>query len=679
MNADHLSYQRATTVSVIGLLIQGVLATVVLLYGLFGQDIAAMNGSFAMFLGLPIWVSLALVFHQHKLERLEALEAEAFRKSAAAQASVFEGIGQDQTVHASRLAWMHKWFLPVMSLVVGGAYIGLGAWLWGRSRVFLSTVEITGEPSSGWAIAVGVGVAVLAFIFARFVAGMAKQKVWALLHAGSASGVLCSLVGVSLVVAHFVFVVLKSQAGLRYLPIAMNVAMFALGAEVLLHFVLNLYRPRQAGVWLRPAFDSRVLAFLAAPDRLAASLSEAVNYQFGFNVSSTWFYRLLARSVMPLVVLVVLTMWALTCLVVVKPDQKGLVLRGGALVEEVGPGLVFKKPWPMDEVLVFPASSVNELTVGTPAPNKPDQPILWTNQHAGEETLVIVQPWGARRGEQTRDLALLSVEVPVHYVVTDLTKYQKIAQDSSGDDIERTRRELLTAVASSVVIKHLATYPVDVLLGDGRPGVARDLKTAVQAAFDALGAGVHITFLGVAGVHPKQDVAPAFEEVVAKDQIKEATIEAARKSEIETLAAVAGDVAKAREIIAALEQLSEARERQPPDASAVEALEDRVMTLIERAGGEAASMISRAGAARWQRSIGERAKAVRSQGQIASYRAAPRAYKAGLYLDAIRGGARGAKVYISPFADLEVQGNYEEIEPDVSGFRAAKPEGEGSK
>ncbi len=678
MTADHLSYKRATTVCVIGMAIQGVLATITLLYGLLSSDnsdIAAINGSFAMYLGLPIWFSLSLVFHQHKLERLEALEAEAYRTSAAAQASVFEGIGQDQTVQATRLAWMHKWFLPAMSLLVGGGYIGLATWLWPKSRLFSQLGNINGEPPSGWAISVGMGVAILAFIFGRFVAGMAKQKVWSLLHAGSASAVLCSLVGALLVIVHFTFVTLRWDTGLLYAPLVMDAAMAALGAEMLLHFVLNLYRPRKAGEWLRPAFDSRVLAFIAAPDRLAASISDAINYQFGFNVSSTWFYRLIARSVFPLVALVVLTLWGLTCLVVVRPHQRALVLRGGQLAEEVGPGLVVKKPWPLDDVIIYPASAVNQLRVGTSPPDK-DGPILWTNEHSGEETLMLVQPWGAAAGVQASDLALLAVEVPIHYTVRDLKSYKRLAQDAAGDEPDKTRQELLTAAASSVVIKHLATFTVDALLGDKRADVAQDLKIGIQKQFDAMDAGVDVSFVGVSGVHPKQTVAPAFEDVVAKDQVREKTIEDARKTEIEKLASVAGTVDTARAIIALLDDLDKLKSGPKPDAGAAAAIEAKVMERIESAGGEAAAMLSQAKAARWQRSIGERAKAVRSEGQIASYRAAPLAYKAGVYLDALRVAARGAKVYISPFPNLQVQGNYEDIEPDVSGFKPAKLEGD---
>ncbi|MFM9957174.1 MAG: SPFH domain-containing protein [Phycisphaerales bacterium] len=675
MNADHLSYQRATQVSILGLVIQTVLGAIMLLYGVFGRDPGAMNASYAMLLGVPIWFSLALVFHQHKLERLEAMEAEAYRTSQAADASVFEGIAQDQTVQATRLAWMHKWFLPVMSVLVGAAYIAIAALLWSANREFTMDAEITARPDSGWAISLGVGIAVIAFIFARFVAGMAKQKVWALLNAGSASAVLCSLCGLALALVHFLFTALDASWGLRYLPLAVGVTMFALGAEVILHFLLNFYRPRKPGEWLRPAFDSRVLAFIAAPDRLAASISDAVNYQFGFNVSSTWFYQLIARSVFPLIALVALTVWLLTCFVVIRPDERGLVLKGGALASEVGPGVVFKKPWPFDQVIAYPASSTKELVVGTARPDK-DGPILWTNQHSGEETLMLVQPWGAGGEGSATDLALLAVEVPIHFIVSDLSKYRMLAQDGRRDDTEKTRRDLLTAVASGVVMKQLATFPVDALLGDGRAGIAEDLRASVQKAFDTMEAGVTIKFIGVAGVHPKQDVAPSFERVVAADANREMILQRAKKSEINVLARVAGDVEKAREISRELDKLQAMQGEAKADPAAIAAQEQKVTDLIEKAGGQAASILAQAKTQRWQRAIGARAAAVLSEGQSASFRAAPGAYQSLAFIEALRSAANGAKVYVAPPGTLEIHGNFEDIQPDLSGFKPveAKPE-----
>jgi hypothetical protein len=65
MTADHLSYKRATTVSLTGLALQVLLFIVLLIYGLLARDDAAVTGALAIGLGSVIWISLAIVFHQH--------------------------------------------------------------------------------------------------------------------------------------------------------------------------------------------------------------------------------------------------------------------------------------------------------------------------------------------------------------------------------------------------------------------------------------------------------------------------------------------------------------------------------------------------------------------------------------------------------------------------------------
>lgn len=674
MTADHLSYQRAVQVSLLGLVIQVVVGLALLLYAVQGGDPAAMSGALATACGIPIWIALALVFNQHRLERLEAMEVEAYRASAAAQASVFEEAGADQQVQASRLAWMHRWFLPAMSLLIAGVYIGVGLFLYNANKSYPHVSPFKAPPASGWAIAIGVVVAVVGFIFARFVAGMAKQPVWQLLHAGSGAAVASSLIALGLAVAHFFVSALDSTLVMRYLPLAIDAMMIALGAEMAMNFVLNLYRPRRAGVYLRPGFDSRVLAFIAAPDRLAKSISDAVNYQFGFNVSSTWFYRLLSRSVGSLALLAVLLIWGMSVVSIVKPDEKGLKITNGKLSAEVGAGLVWKLPWPFSKVETFPASAVNEINVGTGKPTA-EGPILWTNAHTAVENYFLVQPGREGGGSAgSGGMALIAAEVPIHYVVSDLRKYTQLAQDDIGADPQRMRQALLRAEASSVVTEHLATHSVQEVLGASRGEIASSLARDIQAAWDTLndgqGSGAQVIFVGLNGVHPERETAaPAFEAVVQADAAKQKTIQEAESAANIILANVVGDYARARTILAELDVLNTMKSTKASEGQVVQQ-EQKVMDLILNSGGEAATIISTANANRWKRHMGERARAIRSEGQIAAYRAAPRAYRIDAYLIALRDAAQAARVWIVPFQSVRVRMDSTEVQPDISGFEA---------
>ncbi|MDX2114222.1 MAG: SPFH domain-containing protein [Planctomycetota bacterium] len=671
MTADHLSYRRATGVCLTGLALQIALGLALLIYGVLGDDSAALTGGMGILLGSPIWVALALVFHQHRLERLEALEREAYQASGAAQASVFEESGGDLEQQQQRLAWMHRWFLPTVSLVVAAGFVGVGVVRYLLTRWQFNDEANFAPPSEhGWAISLGVGVAVIGFVFARFVAGMAKQRAWLLLHAGSAAAVGSALIGAGIAASHFIMVAARSEFMLRVLAPVLAGLLVALGAEMVLNFVLNLYRPRKAGEYQRPGFDSRVLAFVAAPDKLAESISEAINYQFGFNVSSTWFYQLLARSVVSLVVLAVGVLWLMSIFTVVAPHERGLLSRNGNLVREVGPGLVIDLPWPLSRVERFPADAVNVIHVGTPAPIG-EGPILWTNEHAVEESYMLVQPSGGGAEGGSSDLNLLAIEIPIHYVVSDLKKYKLLAVDGTRGRIDQYRSELLTAMASSAVIEYVATLSVDEILGTRRREMSDRIRSLVQAEFDRAEAGVRVLFAGVAGTHPQKEVAPAFEDVVRTDLRRLAEVEKAEADALRSLAAVVGDVDRARSIVAELDVLERMKSAVPraPEAEQIRQ-EQKINDMIATAGGDAAVLIAEAKADRWRKHMTARARAASSEGLIASYRAAPLAFRTKRWLDALREAADGARVYMVP-PGVRVRFNGEELVPSVAGFEPA--------
>ncbi len=662
MNADHLSYQRATSVSVIGLVVQIVLGVTLLVYGNMLHDPVARSASFLVFYGAPVWLALILVFHQHKRERLEAVENEQFRGSGAAGASVFGDEVAAEQVQADKLASMHRFLLPAVSLILAAAYIATGLVRFaGDMEKFVLPDTYVAPPKEGAAIAIGVALLASCFILARFVAGMAKQKVWSLLHAGAAASVGAAIAGAMLLIAHGLELAFAFDKGLRYGPVIIDALMIFLGAEIVLNFVLTLYRPRKAGDYLRPAFDSRLLAFLAAPDRLAESVSDAINYQLGFDVSSTWFYRLVSRSLLGLGILGVLTLWGMTCFAVVQPDEKGLLLSGSSEPRELDSGTVIKKPWPFARVETYPASAVSSFTVGLVTTREdPSKPRLWTDDNPSGNRFMLVQsdPDADRPGDQ--ELALLIGEVPVQFTVDNLRAYMSLAQDGPSSEPEKMRRGVLRATASSVVTRFFLEHTVEQLLGPQRGDLENELRADMQRTFDNLqtiegvGSGVRVLFAGLQGVRPPSGaVADAFEASQAAGYRSEAEVELARAERIAELSKATGDVSLANEILATLDQLSDARRavtsRADVDADPmVVELERRVEALMARAGGDAAIEIIEARTERWRRHLRERTRAALSGGQSAGFDAAPEIYQMRLFVDAFKDATKNVRVWISP-------------------------------
>ena len=124
MRVDHFAYQQATRVAGFGLLLQVTIGLTLLLFGLLGRDTSMAIGSFYALSGIVVWVGLIVAFHQHRLERLEALEDDELRE-AAPDASIFEASREETGVAAKRLRQMHKWMLPIASLLVAAILITL--------------------------------------------------------------------------------------------------------------------------------------------------------------------------------------------------------------------------------------------------------------------------------------------------------------------------------------------------------------------------------------------------------------------------------------------------------------------------------------------------------------------------------------------------------------------------
>ena len=258
MRPDYLSYQRATSVSFLGLVIQGLLAAALVIYGVLAKDHAALTAGLFGAMGAVIWLALGIVFDQARRERIEAIEAETLGQDAAA-ASVFEATGDEFRVAARRLNAMYKVFFPIVSVLFGAALIGVGYLRFKTGQVEFHTLDA--PAFRGWAIGIEAFIAVVLFLFARYAAGMARQTVWANLKAGAASAAGLSLMCVSLVVFHIVDIV-GPDGPLRALRVVLPVALMVFGAEVFVNFVLDIYRPRKAGESPRPAFNSPLLGLV---------------------------------------------------------------------------------------------------------------------------------------------------------------------------------------------------------------------------------------------------------------------------------------------------------------------------------------------------------------------------------------------------------------------------------
>ena len=162
-----------------------------------------------------------------------------------------------------------------------------------------------------------------------------------------------------------VFQVFKKGEVLEAIAYGIAIYTGVIAAEILLNLILNLYRPRRVTETPRPAFDSKLLGLAAAPDSIVRSINEAVNYQFGFDITSSWGYQLLLRSVLRLCTLGVVVLLIMSMIVVVQPSEQAVRLRGGRVIGEVAQGsLLLKWPWPFESIERYDIGQIRTLVLG---------------------------------------------------------------------------------------------------------------------------------------------------------------------------------------------------------------------------------------------------------------------------------------------------------------------------
>ncbi len=152
--------------------------------------------------------------------------------------------------------------------------------------------------------------------------------------------------------------------------------MALVGVELLLNLMLDIYRPRVPGQERRPPYDSRLLSLFAEPEGVLKTVATTLDYQFGFKVSETWFYRFMERAIVPLVLVQVLALWLLSAVVVVDQQEVAFVetlgvahvsaqdAERGLLATPLQPGYYLKWPWPISVARFVPAYRVRNVTMG---------------------------------------------------------------------------------------------------------------------------------------------------------------------------------------------------------------------------------------------------------------------------------------------------------------------------
>jgi len=497
----------------------------------------------SIFLGLAALVAFASWFQMRleENERLEKLEIDELARTKGGS-SLFEA--KDAEVFPARRAreQFEKFFVPgfgvlLLLLEAGGAWL---LWRW-----IANATNVIAPDRAMPALSLFAIFALLLFLLGRFSVTMARLENHRLLRPG-ASFLLLS--------AYICFVAALSIAGVKtelprldhYVAKALCVLLGLMAAEIFITLLLEIYRPRVKGKISRLVYDSRIVGILAQPESLFTTAAQTIDYQFGFNVSETWFFQLLKKNLLLLLLAQLAVLLLSTCVVFVDAGKQAVLERFGKPVAGgvLEPGAHFKLPWPADRVYSYRTEQIQTFDVGyTPdAQSENGNTILWSVSHAKEENFLVGNREPVTIKNENADtndtlkappVSLITVSIPVQFQINDVMAWAYQNADPAG---------LLQDLATRAVVHYLAGVDLNSVMSQARQEAAQTLRDQIQSAADARQLGVKILFVGLQDIHPPVKVAGDYEKVVGAEQTKLAAILNARATAIQTNA-VAGALA----------------------------------------------------------------------------------------------------------------------------------------
>lgn len=516
------------------------------------------TGPYRSFTGLDVYsvslvpcvVAFLLALATYVLAHLERKAAEeseaveALKSRRGGRGGVFDD-GAEPLYLAEKAVGLYKIFAPYVVGILVSAVALTGAivyWLWMRSRVVGLERELASSQSAVLTVIVGA-----VFLFSGiFCIGQSRETGFRWLRSVGCWLVFTALAQ-GLALAGVVFLKIGFD---RYAALFLIVCLCALGVEAFLFVLMEFLRPRSGkGVGEgAPLFESRLLAFLAEPGGMRGQLENALDYQFGFKISKTRMYYAWQRSVLPLLLFWLLTLWLLTCVQEVGIGQMGLIERFGRRVD-VAPlesGVFLKMPWPITNIRSIPVDIIQEIQIGSKAKDEGGKSVnadtvLWTEKHYAVETKFIVgaasstvspEPVGEVSGDGLKKAQETErgQAAPVSYVVTSARIQYRVRKSELASYAYKfdNPTKTLEDMAEGVLVKHLARLDFIDFLSANRMKTCELLKKEVQAAADKAGLGVDILLFNLLDSHPPvEEVAPAFQNVIGAKEEKETLIQAA--------------------------------------------------------------------------------------------------------------------------------------------------------
>ncbi len=227
------------------------------------------------------------------------------------------------------------------------------------------------------------------------------------------------------------------------------------------------------------------------------------------------------KAVAAALVLLLFAGYALSGLTQVEAGEVALVRRfGRALDDDLGPGLYWRWPWPVEDVTRVRPDEIRTVEIGFRAAAGAALPasLAWSSPHGGD---------GQRRVEEeavmiTGDGNLVELQATLRYSIRRPRTYLFEVSDPET---------ILRAAAESVLREAVAGRPSAELLTADRGRLAADVLARLTERCGPSGPndlGVRLDGLALHDLHPPQEVVPAYQDVTRAMEARDRQVNQAR-------------------------------------------------------------------------------------------------------------------------------------------------------
>lgn len=203
----------------------------------------------------------------------------------------------------------------------------------------------------------------------------------------------------------------------------------------------------------------------------------------------------------------------------IQVEEKGVVKRFGKYIYTTGPGLHFKFPFGVDEVIKIKTERVFKEEFGFRALKSGIKTTYTSDRHLNESLML------------TGDLNIVVVEWVVQYKISNPEHFLFNIRDKL-----KNIRDLSESVMRLIV----GDRSVDEVLTVGREEIEYKVKEKLQQVLDLYKSGIKIVTLKLLNVNPPQTVRPSFNDVNKAKQDKERLINEAYREYNKNIPLAAG-------------------------------------------------------------------------------------------------------------------------------------------